>query len=193
MRAARLHAYGPPRNLIIEDDLARTKSRHSLMTHTTNPLISVATVSSAISTYDKAIRSGEGDSLFSVNRYQTRFYRADGSAINHDPGNLIRTQDLEPWFEENSCLYLFSRTSFSGTGARIGRRPRQPPDRMPAPVSNARRIDRPRGKRLDSVPARAFDCRVPSLWPWRRAPARDRDQNWRRTFSGLGSCECAAT
>lgn len=54
---------------------------------------------------------------------QTRFYRADGSAINHDPNNLIRTQDLEPWFEENSNLYLFSRESFTATNARIGRKP----------------------------------------------------------------------
>ena len=48
---------------------------------------------------------------------------ADGSAVNHDPDNLIQTQDLEPWFEENSNLYLFSRDSFAATGARIGRKP----------------------------------------------------------------------
>jgi len=54
---------------------------------------------------------------------QTRFYRADGSAVNHDPNVLLRTQDLEPWFEENSNLYVFSRDSFAATDARIGRRP----------------------------------------------------------------------
>jgi CMP-N-acetylneuraminic acid synthetase len=43
--------------------------------------------------------------------------------VNHDPDNLIRTQDLEPWFEENSNLYIFSRESFAATKARIGRRP----------------------------------------------------------------------
>ena len=58
-----------------------------------------------------------------MNKFQTRFYREDGSAINHDPDNLIRTQDLEPWYEENSCLYLFSRQSFAATNARIGKRP----------------------------------------------------------------------
>jgi CMP-N-acetylneuraminic acid synthetase len=58
-----------------------------------------------------------------VNKFQTRFYRADGSAVNHDPNNLIRTQDLEPWFEENSNLYLFNRASFAATKARIGKKP----------------------------------------------------------------------
>jgi CMP-N-acetylneuraminic acid synthetase len=43
--------------------------------------------------------------------------------VNHDPNNLVRTQDLEPWFEENSNLYIFSQSSFFKTNARIGERP----------------------------------------------------------------------
>ena len=54
---------------------------------------------------------------------QSRFYRADCSPINHDPCNLIPTQDLEPWYEENSNLYLFSRESFDKSKARIGLNP----------------------------------------------------------------------
>ena len=69
------------------------------------------------------LADGSGDSVFTVNKFQTRFYRADGSAINHDPDNLIRTQDLEPWFEENSNLYVFSAASFARTNARIGKHP----------------------------------------------------------------------
>lgn len=107
-------------NLILEDDIAAMGVGRYLMTHTTNPLISSRTVKAAIDKFDRA--SGY-DSLFSVNRIQTRFYRADGSAVNHDPNNLIRTQDLEPWYEENSCLYLFTDESFAATGARIGTKP----------------------------------------------------------------------
>ena len=66
---------------------------------------------------------GTADSLFTVDKIQTRFYRADGSAVNHDPDNLVRTQDLEPWFEENSNLYIFTRCSFAETNARIGKKP----------------------------------------------------------------------
>ena len=89
-------------NLILEDDIAATDADLYLMTHTTNPLISAATIRTALHCIDV---NDEADSLFSVNRTQTRFYRGDGEAVNHDPDNLIRTQDLEPWFEENSCLY----------------------------------------------------------------------------------------
>lgn len=110
-------------NLIIADDIAAVPADSYLMTHVTNPFLSAATIRAAVADYDAGVAAGKGDSLFSVTRHQARFYRADGSAINHDPSNLIRTQDLEPWFEENSCLYLFSAASFSRTQARIGERP----------------------------------------------------------------------
>jgi CMP-N-acetylneuraminic acid synthetase len=110
-------------NLVLADDVSNVNSKCYLMTHATNPLLTAGTIRRAVGAFQEGVAAGRGDSLFSVNRFQTRFYRADGSAVNHDPGNLLRTQDLEPWFEENSNLYLFSRESFVATGARIGRRP----------------------------------------------------------------------
>ena len=61
--------------------------------------------------------------MFTVNKYQTRFYKEDATPINHDPENLIRTQDLDPWYEENSNLYIFSKESFEKSHARIGPNP----------------------------------------------------------------------
>jgi len=110
-------------NKVLADDLANVPSDLYLMTHTTNPLLSALTITRALLAFEKARAAGQADSLFTVNKFQTRFYRTDGSAVNHDPNNLIRTQDLEPWFEENSNLYLFSRESFAATNARIGKRP----------------------------------------------------------------------
>ncbi len=110
-------------NRIIEDDLARVPADVYLMTHTTNPAISASTLEASFKTFKTELAAGRADSLFSVNRFQTRFYRQDGRPINHDPDNLIPTQDLEPWFEENSCFYLFTRESFALTNARIGRNP----------------------------------------------------------------------
>jgi CMP-N-acetylneuraminic acid synthetase len=110
-------------NRVLADDIAEIVSETYLMTHTTNPLISASTIRRAVHQYRVATAADEADSLFSVNRFQARFYRTDGSPVNHDPKNLVRTQDLEPWFEENSNLYVFSRTSFATTGARIGKRP----------------------------------------------------------------------
>jgi len=69
------------------------------------------------------IQSEEHDSLFSVNRVQTRLYAASGEPINHDPEKLIRTQDLPPVFEENSVLYIFTRESFAVRRRRIGDKP----------------------------------------------------------------------
>ena len=109
-------------NLVLEDDVAAIESDSYLMTHTTNPLLSSNTIVDAIDCYKRGLKDGK-DSLFSVNRYQTRFYREDGSPVNHDPDNLLRTQDLEPWYEENSNIYLFSRESFRVTKARIGKNP----------------------------------------------------------------------
>ncbi len=107
-------------NRILEDDIQAVPAELYLMTHTTNPLLSAETIRRAI----RALKSDrEKDSLFSVNRMQTRFYREDTSPVNHDPDNLLRTQDLEPWYEENSNLYLFSGGSFAATDARIGRTP----------------------------------------------------------------------
>lgn len=110
-------------NKVLADDIQHVAADTYLMTHTTNPLLSAATVRAALEKFYAARLEGGGDSLFSVNRFQTRFYRGDASPVNHDPKNLVRTQDLEPWFEENSNLYLFTRDSFATTNARIGAQP----------------------------------------------------------------------
>ena len=110
-------------NLVIADDLENVAADTYLMTHTTNPLLRTETISRALQSFENARLEGKADSLFTVNKFQTRFYREDGSAVNHDPLNLIRTQDLEPWYEENSNLYIFTRESFAANNARIGNRP----------------------------------------------------------------------
>lgn len=110
-------------NLILEDDIAAVPADTYLMTHTTNPLLSSNTIREAMDAYHDALLHGRADSLFTVNKIQTRFYRANASPVNHNLGHLIQTQDLEPWFEENSNLYIFSATSFACSGARIGRMP----------------------------------------------------------------------
>lgn len=108
-------------NLVLADDVAAIRADLYLMTHTTNPLLTAGTIDAALAALEAS--QGRNDSLFTVNRVQSRFYRADGSPVNHDPARLIPTQDLEPWFEENSNLYLFTAASFRATGARIGRSP----------------------------------------------------------------------
>ncbi len=110
-------------NLVLADDIAAVESDYYFMTHVTNPLLSGRTLDAMAARFlEQEARDG-ADSLFTVNRLQTRFYGVDGTPINHDPTNLVRTQDLPPYLEENSVGYLFTRSSFAKTGARIGERP----------------------------------------------------------------------
>ena len=109
-------------NLVLADDVANVEAGTYLMTHSTNPLLSASTIREALVRYRSAREQGY-DSLFTVNRFQSRFYRQDGSPVNHDPKNLLRTQDLPTLYEENSVLYAFSRESFQKIGARIGEKP----------------------------------------------------------------------
>ncbi len=110
-------------NLVLADDIANVESDHYLMTHTTNPLLSADTIHELIKTYYAGLSKGTADSLFTVNRFQTRFYSPEGKPLNHDPNVLIRTQDLPPYLEENSVCYLFNRESFTKSNARIGLKP----------------------------------------------------------------------
>tara|TARA_B100000767_G_scaffold206408_1_gene193326 strand:+ start:276 stop:971 length:696 start_codon:yes stop_codon:yes gene_type:complete len=110
-------------NIIIEDDIKNVASDIYLMTHTTNPFLNRHSVQAAIKKFQIDVKSKGADSLFTVNKVQDRFYDVDVQPINHDPANLIRTQDLEPWYQENSNLYLFSKDSFYKTDARIGANP----------------------------------------------------------------------
>lgn len=106
-------------NLVLEDDIDNHESDLYFMTHTTNPLLTPQTIREMLDYY----ASEDVDSLFTVNAHQTRFYTGAAKPINHDPDNLIRTQDLDPYLEENSVGYIFSRESFKSTQARIGKKP----------------------------------------------------------------------
>jgi CMP-N-acetylneuraminic acid synthetase len=109
-------------NEIISYDIGRLDGEHFLQTHSTNPLMRAATIDKAIEKYLEIMDKGY-DSLFSVTRLQTRLYDTNGRAINHNLNELIRTQDLPPVYEENSCLYIFSRESFWKKKRRIGEKP----------------------------------------------------------------------
>ncbi|MBI1911074.1 MAG: acylneuraminate cytidylyltransferase family protein [Deltaproteobacteria bacterium] len=111
-----------PMNRIIAHDISLIDADIFIQTHATNPLVRTATFNKAVDAYFKAVERSY-DSLFSVRRHQSRFYDSEIRPINHDPANLIRTQDLRPIYEENSNFYIFSRDSFSRTSSRIGPKP----------------------------------------------------------------------
>jgi len=108
-------------NDILIYDTEQVQADFYLQTHSTNPLLKQETVSRAIQSL--TTNYPNYDSLFSVTRLQTRLYDQHGRAINHDPSVLIQTQDLPPVYEENSCLYIFTRENLLKRHHRIGEKP----------------------------------------------------------------------
>jgi CMP-N-acetylneuraminic acid synthetase len=116
-RPQHLRADDVPMNHILIHDTDLYPADFYLQTHSTNPLLKPQTVSRAIDLF--LADHPSHDSLFSVTRWQTRLYDQHGNAMNHNPGELIQTQDLPPVYEENSCLYIFNRANLIAKQHRI--------------------------------------------------------------------------
>jgi CMP-N-acetylneuraminic acid synthetase len=121
LRPEHLRADHIPMNEILAYDTSQVEADFYLQTHSTNPLLRPETLSRAI----QALRANfpAYDSLFSVTRLQTRLWDQVGRAINHNPAILLRTQDLPPVYEENSCIYIFTRQILLARRNRLGERP----------------------------------------------------------------------
>lgn len=111
-----------PMNEVLLHDVSVVPARYYLQTHSTNPLLRSETIRGAIKMFQD--NYPENDSLFGVTRYQTRLWDAEGAPVNHDPKVLLRTQDLPPLFEENSCIYIFERETFREKKNRLGVSPK---------------------------------------------------------------------
>jgi CMP-N-acetylneuraminic acid synthetase len=120
-RPEHLRADSIPMNEILSYDTTQVEADFYLQTHSTNPLLKSATISWAIQAL--LAQYPIFDSLFSVTRWQTRLWDQLGRAINHNPAILLQTQDLPPVFEENSCLYIFTRPTLLARRNRLGERP----------------------------------------------------------------------
>ena len=108
-------------NEILLYDTSKVEADFYLQTHSTNPLLRAGTISKAVKTFLADYPAH--DSLFSVTRLQTRLYDQAGRAINHDPNILLQTQDLPLVYEENSCIYIFSRENLERRRNRLSERP----------------------------------------------------------------------
>jgi CMP-N-acetylneuraminic acid synthetase len=110
-----------PMNDVLLYDVQQINADFYLQTHSTNPLLRSKTISHAIELF--LPQHPVYDSLFSVTRLQSRLWDALARPINHNPAVLLRTQDLPPIYEENSCLYIFTRENLEKRHNRIGERP----------------------------------------------------------------------
>lgn len=120
-RPQHLRADDIPMNDILVYDTSQIDSDFYLQTHSTNPFLTPETILRSIQTLLSQYPTY--DSLFSVTRLQTRLWDQLGRAINHNPEVLLRTQDLPPVYEENSCIYIFTRDTLIQRHNRLGYRP----------------------------------------------------------------------
>ena len=120
-RPEHLRADSIPMNEILLYDTSMVQADYYLQTHSTNPLLRPETISKAVQTFLADYPTH--DSLFSVTRLQTRLYDQHGHALNHDPNILLQTQNLPPVYEENSCIYIFTRENLERRRNRLGERP----------------------------------------------------------------------
>lgn len=110
-----------PMNDVLLNSINQVPSEFYLQTHSTNPLLTVETLTAGIKKFFDI--QPMYDSLFSVTRKHVRFWDSLARPINHNQNILLRTQDLPPIFEENSCFYVFTKSILERKHNRIGDRP----------------------------------------------------------------------
>lgn len=110
-----------PMNDVLLNCINQVPADFYLQTHSTNPILTPSTVQKAVDKFLGAFPMY--DSLFTVTRKQVRLWDPLARPINHNQNILLRTQDLPPIYEENSCLYLFSKEILQRKHNRIGDRP----------------------------------------------------------------------
>ena len=110
-----------PMNDVLLNTVQQTDADFYLQTHSTNPLLSAATIQQGIERFLNNYPMY--DCCFGVTRIQSRLWDQLSRRVNHNPSILLRTQDLPPIYEENSCLYVFSKTTLQQQHNRIGLRP----------------------------------------------------------------------
>ena len=126
-RPEHLHSGKTPVNILLENIITSLNLEYDyfVQTHATNPILSCKTFDDCIKTFIKEENNGY-DSLFTARKLQTRLYTVRDNivnALNHNPNELLPTQELEPLYEENSCVYIFLKDILFKRHHRIGHKP----------------------------------------------------------------------
>ena len=126
-RPLELQPGNTPTNVLLENIITKMNLDYDyyLQTHVTNPLLKIETIDECIQKFIEKEKEGY-DSLFTAKQLQTRLYTNANNninALNHNPDELIPTQNLEPLYEENSCLYIFKKDILFERHHRIGYKP----------------------------------------------------------------------
>lgn len=95
-------------NLIIQEMISNSSEKVFFNTHTTNPLLTSSTIDIFISNFFKS----KFDSMFMATKLKTRCWSSDLEPINFKRNEIVKTQDLDPIYIDNSCGYIFKNEIF---------------------------------------------------------------------------------
>lgn len=107
-----------PQNIITEF-IKRVNADIYCVCHCTNPFVSIAHFNETI----ESLLQGDFDSSFTAHKIQRLLWKGDGSALNFDPQNIPRTQDLPVLYDEIPAMYAFKKEMFITLKRRIGLKP----------------------------------------------------------------------
>jgi CMP-N-acetylneuraminic acid synthetase len=100
------------------------KNDHIVWTHVTSPFFQTHHYENAIKSYFQALKKGF-DSLMSVNEFKNFLWDKKKNDLINRNGNLRwpQTQDLYPYYEINSAIFITPRSIYRNTGDRVGQIP----------------------------------------------------------------------
>lgn len=101
-----------------------TESEHVLWTHVTSPFFQAVNYKSAIKAYFEALETGY-DSLMSVLPFKNFLWdKEKNDLINRNSSTRWpQTQDLFPYYEIDSAVFMAPKSLLEETGDRVGQRP----------------------------------------------------------------------
>lgn len=102
-------------NTVIDSFISEIAADIYVLLHVTSPFITINTISSCITN----VKNKNYDSAFSAKKIKGFLWK-NKQAINFDPANIPRTQDLTSIYEETSSIYVFKKDIFINYNRRVG-------------------------------------------------------------------------
>ena len=87
------------------------------MCNCTSPFVTIEHIDECL----KAVKSQKFDSSFTGEELHKLLWKDNKEALNFDPTNVPRTQDLEPLYSETTAIYVFTKELFEKTNRRINK------------------------------------------------------------------------
>lgn len=127
-----IHIVERPADLAISDSLDKfvayiptiVPEGHLCWVHATSPFFDAASLTRAVHAYKKNVLQGPHDSLMGVTKIHGFFWRG-GHCISHDRAQTKwpQTQDIDPFFEVNSSVFMIDTSLMKKLTDRVGENP----------------------------------------------------------------------